>query len=343
MRGRLMVYDCITFFNELDLLEIRLNTLSSVVDKFIIAEATRTHSGKPKDLVFDRCRDRFADFADRITYVVVEDLLSEEEIAQDPYNLPWVNENRHRNALMRGLEGASTDDVVMVSDLDEIPRPETVGHVCDLLQRREARAVRFEMEFFNYYLNFKNFSYAKWMLGTVATRFSEFSSPAGLMAKVKTDRYTQASENIGNTFNKLRFVKADVSLPDSGWHFSYLGGIESIRRKLSAFAHTEFNDVPVRILEQRLKSGEDLFGRAGCSFGVSVDETFPRYVQENRSTLSELIFPVDEDYLNRTEPLKRRAIWRGRVYAAMVKMTPRFLAPMAVRVRDAVMKIFRRD
>jgi hypothetical protein len=64
-----MVYDCFTFFNELDLLEIRLNTLDAVVDKFVIAEATRTHTGKHKDLVFKLNQSRFARFLDKIIYV----------------------------------------------------------------------------------------------------------------------------------------------------------------------------------------------------------------------------------------------------------------------------------
>lgn len=143
------------FFNELDLLEIRLNTLSDVVDRFVIAEATRTYSGKHKELVFAGNRQRFAAFADRIDYIVVEDLLDTQTIARDPYNLPWVNENRQRNALMRVVANAKPTDIVMVSDLDEIPRPEEVAKIDTRLNDKVA-TVRFEMEFFNYYLNFKD-------------------------------------------------------------------------------------------------------------------------------------------------------------------------------------------
>lgn len=337
-----MIYDCFTFFNELDLLEIRLNTLGDVVDFFVISEATRTHSGRPKELLFERNKDRYAKFADKIRYVVVDDLMSEEEVARDAYNLPWVNENRQRNALARGLTDARNDDVFMVSDLDEIPRPEAVVRASELLQAG-ASSVRFEMEFFNYYLNFRNFSYSKWMMGTVAAKCSALTPESRILSRVKSDRYMQASENRGNTVNRLRFVKAGASLPRSGWHFSYLGGVAAIRRKLAAFAHTEFGSVPSEILEQRLRSGEDLFGRAGRSFGIPVDETFPRFVQDHQDSLASLIFPVDESYLQRTAPLKRRAVWRGRAYALMVGLVPSFLAPFAVRLRDVVMKLFGRN
>lgn len=337
-----MIYDCFTFFNELDLLEIRLNTLSDVVDRFVIAEATRTHSGKPKELLFEKNKARFERFADKITYLVVDNLLPEEEVDSDRYNLPWVNENRQRNALARGLAGADGNDVVMVSDLDEIPRPKAVIQAVELL-KSGTRFVRFEMDFYNYFLNLRNFSCRKWMLGTSATLVSTMASDDSSLAGVKTDRYTQASENIGNTMNKLRFVRVGKTLPLAGWHFSYLGGIESILRKLAAFAHSEFGNVQRTLLEKRLQAGEDLFGRAGCSYGVRIDSTFPRCVQENLSRWSHLVFPVDAGYLARTKWAKRRAAWRGACYRVLVALVPRRLALLAVRCRDAVMKALGRN
>ena len=336
-----MIYDCFTFFNELDLLEIRLNTLASVVDRFVIAEATRTHSGKPKELLFEKNRERYAAFADKIIYIVVDDLLPEEEVSKDAFNLPWVNENRQRNALIRGLSAAKDDDVIMVSDLDEIPRPECVRDAVRLLSSG-ARCVRFEMSFFNFYLNFKNYSYAKWMLGTMAIRFGGLRDDS-LFVRIKPDRYTQAAENKGNTLHKVRFLSADKTLENAGWHFSYLGGVEAVRRKLAAFAHSEFASVPREILERRLRNGDDLFGRAGKSFAVPIDESFPAYVVARCDALSAYIFPVNDEYLRRTASARRTAKLRGRIYAAFVRMVPTCLASAAVRLRDAVMKVLRRN
>ena len=337
-----MIYDCFTFFNELDLLEIRLNTLNDVVDRFVIAEATRTYMGKRKELLFERNRERYAAFADKIIYVVVDDLLTEEEVDADRYNLPWVNENRQRNALARGLAGADGNDIVMVSDLDEIPRPESVTQAVELL-KTGTPCVRFEMDFYNFFLNFRNFSYRKWMLGTSATRVSELTADGTVLAGVKSDRYTQASENVGNTLHKLRFVRANKTLPLAGWHFSYLGGIETIIRKVKAFAHSEFVNVQRDLLDKRFRAGKDLFGRAGCSYGVLIDSTFPRCVQENLSRWSHLVFPVNEDYLAKTKWAKRRAAWRGACYRVLVALVPRRLAPLAVRCRDAMMKALGRN
>lgn len=331
-----MVYDCFTFFNELDLLEIRLNTLNDVVDRFVIAEATRTHRGKPKELLFEKNRARYAAFAEKIVYITVDNLQSAEEVEKDAFNLAWVNENRQRNALRRGLDAAKPEDVVMVSDLDEIPRPESVLAARRKLESGMAKSVRFSMAFYNFYLNFRNFSYAKWMLGTCAIQVKSLAD-AALFACVKCDRYTQASENMGNTMQKIRFLKADATLPDAGWHFSYLGGIAAIEAKLAAFSHSEFSKVPREVLEARLKAGSDLFGRTGKSFGVALDESFPPFLRANAAKYAALIFPVDGDYLRRTRGAKRWALVRGRLYAGAVRLVPSFLAPLLVRLRDAVL------
>lgn len=335
-----MVYDCFTFFNELDLLEIRLNTLDAVVDKFVIAEATRTHTGKHKDLVFQLNQSRFARFLDKIIYVVVEDLISEDEVAQDKYNLPWINENRQRNALRRGVENASQDDIIMVSDLDEIPKPELVNIARICLEKGD-QSVRFEMDFYNYYLNFKNFSYPKWTLGTVGVKYSAFLI-GNIFRGFKCDRYTQATENDGPTFNKLRFMKCSTVLRNAGWHFSFLGGIDAIQKKLAAFSHSEFSSVPRDVLERRLLEGKDLFGRVGVSFGVVLDVVFPKYVVENKTKFAHLIFPVDDFYLNKTKKARKWAKIKGLIYKMVVAMIPQFLAPLCVKMRDGVMRLMRR-
>src|ERR1700732_4815745 len=119
------IFDCFLFFNELDLLELRLNELSDVVDFFVLAEATVTYRGVAKPLIFRQNKDRFAPFLNRIIHVVVDDMPgcgpSEPE--------RWRRENFQRQALLRGLSGARARDYVIISDLDEIPHPSAVGVV----------------------------------------------------------------------------------------------------------------------------------------------------------------------------------------------------------------------
>lgn len=113
-----MVYDCFCFYNELDLLEIRLNILNGCVDKFVLVEATRTQRNNPKPLYFAENKERYKKFEDKIIHLVLDEY--PEHIEQ------WTIENLQRNYIMKGLEQCSDDDIILISDLDEIPRPEYI-------------------------------------------------------------------------------------------------------------------------------------------------------------------------------------------------------------------------
>ena len=90
-----MIYDCFTFFNELELLELRLNELAGVVDKFVLVEATQTHTNKPKPLHYHENRARFSAFHDKIIHVIVDDMPQSSD--------PWIPENFQRKCIARGL------------------------------------------------------------------------------------------------------------------------------------------------------------------------------------------------------------------------------------------------
>jgi Glycosyltransferase family 17 len=111
-----MIYDCFTFFNELELLEIRLNELAGVVDRFVLVEATRTHSNQRKPLYFSENQSRFASWKNRIIHIVADDLPATGDDA-------WVRENFQRNCIMRGLTACSDTDTILVSDLMKFPAP----------------------------------------------------------------------------------------------------------------------------------------------------------------------------------------------------------------------------
>ena len=144
-----MLYDCFTFLNELDLLEIRLNILNKVVDKFVIVEATRTHSNQLKPLVFADNKERFRRFLDKIIYVVV-----------DKYPLiesAWTIENHQRNCIAKALAACHDDDVILISDLDEIPHPEKIKECL------HAPGIKlFEQFMFYYFLNYLNVTDPVW-------------------------------------------------------------------------------------------------------------------------------------------------------------------------------------
>src|SRR5690349_20249777 len=123
-----MTYDCFTFFNELDLLEIRLNVLNPIVDKFVLVESTRTHQNKPKPLYYQQNAARFSAFKDKIIHVIVDDF---PDFGEWKEAHSWILERHQRNCISRGLSQCKKGDVIIISDLDEIPDPEKVREFRD--------------------------------------------------------------------------------------------------------------------------------------------------------------------------------------------------------------------
>ncbi|MFP8624472.1 hypothetical protein ACLH01_02985, partial [Enterobacter cloacae] len=121
-----MIYDCFLYYDEDMLLDIRLNTLNDVVDYFVIVESTHTFTGKPKKLNFDI--SKFEKFKDKIIYVIYNDLPKLKNGIAGEYDA-WKNEAATRNAIMRGLKNAKDNDIILISDVDEIFRPEVIKNI----------------------------------------------------------------------------------------------------------------------------------------------------------------------------------------------------------------------
>jgi len=206
--GGRKIYDCFQFYNELDLLELRLAELSPVVDHFVLVEAAHTHAGTPKPLYFAENRQRFAAYADKIIHVVVDD---------DPGGFAWVREAHQRQAILRGLTGAGPDDMVIISDADEILRPTVVQHLRDAGPGGPTLFAP-ELDIYLYFLNLR--SPDPWI--------SVAAAPYELVQRVGANnmRYL-AKQGIGQ------------SIPAAGWHFTWMGGIDRFLAKLDAFAHRE--------------------------------------------------------------------------------------------------------
>jgi hypothetical protein len=189
--------DCFPFFNELDLLEVRLNALAPYVDRFVLAEGRKTYSGKPKPLFFADNRERFAGFD--ITHVITPSLEGG----------PWELECWGRECLLANLGPAARDEVILISDVDEIP---------DLAGYEGAEGV-FEHDYFYRYFDCSNG--VKWR-GTFAVKSSGLSR-----------NHTRA---------RLRkWLKRRLPVVGGGWHFTSLGSRENFIYKLESYAHQELN------------------------------------------------------------------------------------------------------
>ena len=117
------VIDVFPFFNELDILEIRLNVLDPYVDYFILSEATKTFSGLDKPLYYQENKERFAKFEDKIIHNIVED-------NTDPNLHPYERDIFQKNSIKEiVMEKASDDDAIIWSDVDEVPNPEAIEEI----------------------------------------------------------------------------------------------------------------------------------------------------------------------------------------------------------------------
>lgn len=199
------IIDAFCFFNEIELLEIRLNSLAPYVDTFVIVESDFTHAGNPKPLYFteDCKRDpgRYSDF--NINCVVLN--ASPEDIV-DAKKDSWLLERAQREAILAGLSDAQPDDPILISDVDEFPDLATWDHLPG----------GFSQKLYYWYMNVL-WNDTPWR-GTVAVPFELLSSP--------------------NVFRDIRYNLRECG---KGWHYSYLGGKEKIKEKIMAFAHQEHN------------------------------------------------------------------------------------------------------
>ncbi len=301
-----MIYDCFSFFNELDLLEIRLNVLKDVVDKFVLVEAGETHSGKSKPLHYKENEARFAAFKDKIVYVGIERF---PEIC----TTDWARENYQRNAISQGLQGARDEDTVLISDLDEIPRPELISKYVG-----KSGVTVFDQDYFAYFLNYRNVR-QQWWYGTRMLSYRDFCHAFDGVRVVKNE-FLPEEINEGTTASKIRCRTLPRSrggqriVKNAGWHFTSLGGAERLAEKMASFAHQEYNpgdgQIDVDRLQELIDAGKGPFWSMRC-FAEKLDAAYPRYVRENKSRYEKLIYPVSEDYLVKTRFSRLRCAFLG--------------------------------
>lgn len=221
-----MMYDCISFFNELKLLEIRLHELDPVVDFFVISEATATHRGNPKPLYFKENDKLFKPWLHKIRYIIVEfpgDLeaqcnagLYKEDIhvhrVSEGLSLDRARERYQRNEVMNGLTDCQDSDTILLCDLDEIPCAKSLEGY------HQSHGIRtLNMSSFYYYLN---------------TKVGEWNRPAKILPYYMLKQSTPS---------RIRESETPSLEGSTGWHYSYMGGAEQVVYKIKSFAHPEFD------------------------------------------------------------------------------------------------------
>lgn len=281
-----MVYDCFQFFNELDILKLRLHVMAPIVDKFVISEATETFSGMKKPLYYQENKELFKEFEDKIIHVVVDDT---------PEGYTHDRDTFQKNAVGRGLTGCTDEDIIIFSDLDEIPNPEKVKEIIEKIRRKEDDAqdkvFHLAQRLFYCYLNMEETS------GNLLAYCGEF---AGVERK-KWLGSKVCSYKVARTMplGELRWPKCKefgVRVDDGGWHFGYMGGSKEkdvrkrVAEKVRSAAHQEYNNRAVLSeVDDKIKDGEDIFGRDAVFVQVPIDDSFPEYLRTHTEEYAHLI------------------------------------------------------
>jgi len=288
------IYDCFCYFNEDMLLELRMETLWNHVDYFIISEASYTHAGKERVAEFDI--SKFKKYESKIRYILLDS-------RPEGPNGFWKNENFIRNNIVNGLYDAEPNDLILISDLDEIPKPEAIQ-----LYDRSYKRADLHQRYYSYYLN-------NYWLGNVGDK-DKLLPNSNIWNGTKITTYKYFVEFFKSNATSVRIYKSsgflrglkrawfkffqNQTIKDGGWHFTWVFSIENIIKKIESTAHQEFNHKdhkdPNRIISL-IQSGRDINKPEARYQLQKIDSQFPEYLLQNLQKFSKFIHLSDKENL----------------------------------------------
>ena len=253
------IYDCFMFYDETMLLEIRLNILSKFVDKFIITEASYLHNGERKKLNFNI--KHFNEFKNKIEYIVVNDhpksILeyknndNEKDISQKKIINSLKRENFQREQLVKGLKNIDDEDLIIISDVDEIPNLNDINFKAI---NNEIIIFKQKMFYYKFNLFYKDFVW----YGSKGIKKKNFYSPQWLR-NIKNKKYPfwRVDTYFSNKkYNNIKFIE------NGGWHFTCIKSPEEVHKKLLSYLHHqdyEKSNVSFDDLKNKMLNKEALY------------------------------------------------------------------------------------
>tara|TARA_X000000950_G_C13907986_1_gene657747 strand:- start:3485 stop:4300 length:816 start_codon:yes stop_codon:yes gene_type:complete len=267
------IYDCFSYWDEDLLLDLRLNILNNFVDYFVIVEGNKTWQNKKKELKFNI--ENFKKFKDKIIYIPVEDM-------PDGKN-PWIRENFQRNCINRGLIKAKEDDLILVSDLDEIPNLKQLNKF-----KKKMRYAVFKQLHFYYKFNLQSQKSPFW-----------YGSRICIKKFLKSPQWLRDLKFKKRPFWRLDKLRSNNIIQDGGWHFCNLKDPEQILYKYKNLCETndpivlkkKINEkyLDLSEIKDRMDKGLDIIGRDEKYLFVHLDKKFPEYILNNKNNYKKWI------------------------------------------------------
>lgn len=284
------VYDCIPFFDELDILEIRMEMLNDIVDYFVVQESNKTFQGNDKPFYYQENKERFKKFEHKVINIVFT----------DDKGSAWNNWDRdlnHKNNLSTALTHCDDNDIILLSDTDEIPNPIVLKDLIENKFKQDHLYVFAEQEYCCYYLDAYIVN-VPWF-GTKVTNW-------GLLKRYSFDNFNHVREpnckfNVENPGKYIRIEKKDYDM-SIGWHYTNLGGLDKVIRKFKSYSHQEYNYPEfLASIKNKIKNLTDIIGRSGFdAVKIKFDKrNCPHYLLDNINKYQHLMCNEDN--------------WRGNV------------------------------
>ena len=265
------IFDCFQYFNEDHIADLRFNILDEYVDFFVVVESTVNHQGQTRKLHFDK--NKYKKFQNKIIYIEVDD--TPDNIKKPHTGGESLVEQHQRNSIMKGLKKCSDNDLIILSDVDEIPNLNKLNEF-----NRNKYGV-FLQKMFMYKFNLVNLKENNWHGSKICLK-KNFKSPQWLR-NLKFKKYP---------FWRIDKQKNLQIIKDGGWHFAYLQSPENISKKIKSFAHGEFNRdnmAEEKNIRFKIENNKDIFDRGYKIKKIEVNETFPKYILENKEKLKDWI------------------------------------------------------
>jgi beta-1,4-mannosyl-glycoprotein beta-1,4-N-acetylglucosaminyltransferase len=262
------IFDCFTYCGEDELLRLRIQELWDKVNFFVIIESSKYHSGKSKIQLFNM--SKFFQYKKKIRYFYVEDMP-----IHNGDN--WIYEKYQRNQISKGLYDANNEDVILVSDVDEIPNLENNIYL-------KSDSCIFLQNFYYYKFNVLCYEGLKWnnkWPGSKSIKFKYFKNAQSVRElRVKHIPIWRIDQKI-----KRKIIY------NGGWHFSYLMSPEKIAKKIENFAHKEYKNFSnVKQIKKAILEKKDIFSRNDLKFKVTkIDSSYPKTLQNNLEKYEEWI------------------------------------------------------
>ena len=268
-----MIYDCFSYWDEDLLLDLRLNILNKFVDYFVIVEGNKTWQNNPKKLRFNI--DKFKKFKDKIIYVPVEDMPD----GDDPYK----RENFQRNAILRGLKNSVNEDIIIISDLDEIPNPSFISNF-----NPNNRFAVFKQKHFYYKLNLQSQNNPFWLGSRICVK-----------KYLKSPQWLRDLKFKKRPFWRIDKLRLNNIFENGGWHFCNLKNPQELLYKYKNLCETNdpynFNEkIDQKYLDKdeiakRIVDREDIIGRNDKFKKIDLDNSFPEYLIKNLNNFKDWI------------------------------------------------------